>query len=71
MIGLYILLGILGLLAVLWLLPLRLRLRYDEGGGSVCLAIGPKRLQLYPKPPKKPRKQKKKKKQAEKAAEKP
>ena len=71
MIGLYILLGILGLLAVLWLLPLRRRLRYDEGGGSVCLAIGPKRLQLYPKPPKKPRKQKKKKKQAEKAAEKP
>ena len=63
MIGLYILLGILGLLAALWLMPLRLRLRYDESGGSVRLAIGPKTLQLYPKPPKKPPKQKKKKKQ--------
>ncbi len=50
MIGLYILLGILALLVILWFLPLRLKLRYDGSGGTVRLWIGPKSIHLYPKP---------------------
>lgn len=50
MIAVYILLGILALLALLWFLPLRLKLRYDGSGGTVRLWIGPKLVSLYPKP---------------------
>ena len=40
-------------LLVLWFLPLRLRLRYDEAGGTVTLKIGLISLQIYPPKPKK------------------
>lgn len=66
-------LGILALaLLALWFLPLRLKLRYDETGGTVRLRIGLISVCLYPRKPKKtkpPKKRKKPKKEPEEAEE--
>lgn len=68
-------LGIIALvLLALWFLPLRLKLRYDENGGTVGLRIGLISVCLYPRKPKQPKKTKKRKKtekEPEEAAEDP
>lgn len=61
MIGRCVILTLLLLLVLLFLIPLRLTLRYDENGGMVYLRIGPKRIQLYPRQPLKKQKEKTKK----------
>ena len=61
-------------LLALWFLPLRLKLRYDETGGTVRLRIGLISVCLYPRKPKKtkpPKKRKKPKKEPEEAEEPP
>ena len=59
-------LGIIALvLLVLWFLPLRLRLRYDETGGTVTVQIGLIALRIYPPKPKKEKAKKAKKSQTE------
>ena len=59
-------LGIIALvLLVLWFLPLRLRLRYDETGGTVTVQIGLISLRIYPPKPKKEKAKKAKKSQTE------
>ena len=72
MIARCILLGVLGLLVLLWFLPLRLKLRYDASGGTVQLGIGPKNLRIYPRPEpslrKRRRQDKKKAKESQSAA---
>ena len=63
-------LGIIALvLLALWFLPLRLKLRYDENGGTVRLRFGLISVCLYPRKPKPPIKRKKPKKEPEEAAE--
>ena len=66
-------LGIFALaLLALWFLPLRLKLRYDENGGTVRLHIGLISICLYPRKPQKtkpPKKRKKPKKEPEEAEE--
>lgn len=61
MTALWVLLIILAVLAALWFLPLRLRLRYDQSGGTVGLKIGPISVGIYPGKPKKANKKSKKK----------
>lgn len=56
---------VLGVLAALWFLPVRLRLRYDQSGGRVILNLGPFAKKLYPPKPKKKKKPKKPTKTAE------
>ena len=65
MTALWVLLGILAVLALLWFLPLKLFLRYDQSGGSVTAKIGPKSIPIFPRPPAKPKKEKKKRKKKE------
>lgn len=69
MTALWVLLGILAVLALLWFLPLKLFLRYDQSGGSVTAKIGPKSIPIYPRPPAKPKKEKKKRKKKEETPE--
>ncbi len=61
MTALWVLGIVLGVLAALWFLPVRLRLRYDQSGGRVILKIGPFAARIYPPKPKKPKKPKKSK----------
>lgn len=61
MTALWVLLGILAVLALLWFLPLKLFLRYGQSGGSVTAKIGPKSIPIYPRPPAKSKKEKKRK----------
>lgn len=61
MTALWVLLIILGVLAALWFLPLRLLLRYDQSGGRITAKIGPVSVGIYPGKPKKEKKKKKKK----------
>lgn len=53
MTALWVLLIILIILVALWLLPLRLLLRYDHSGGTVALKIGLISIRIYPPKPKK------------------
>ena len=46
------LLVILGILLVILLLPVGVKVRYDEDGTFAAIFIGPYRRQLYPAPPK-------------------
>ena len=61
MTALWVLLIVLAVLAALWFLPLRLRLRYDRSGGAVTAKIGPIPVEIYPGKPKKAKKKSKKK----------
>ncbi len=63
-------LGIITLvLFALWFLPLRLKLRYDEKGGTVRLCIGLISICLYPRKPKSQKKRKKPKKEPKETTE--
>ena len=56
----------LGILAFLAILPLGVRVLYDEGGAVVKIVLGPVKFTVFPRP----KKEKKPKKEKEKKAEK-
>lgn len=55
---LWVLLILIAVLAALWVLPLRLMLRYDRSGGSVKAKIGLISIGVYPRPPAKKKQEK-------------
>ena len=66
---LYILCALLLLLAVFLLLPVRVRLRFDQGDAALWVRFGPVRLQLFPRPEKKEKPKKKPEKTPQKGAD--
>ena len=50
---LWVLIGLLALLVILLLIPVRIRFRYEDGAPFLAVRYGPVRLQLFPRPEKK------------------